>query len=114
MLRSITFVAVVVVGLATAACERPTEEECTRICWKAGELAFWQQTEDKLAKEDDPAKKQVIREEAEAKWAEVKNKAMNPELTRCLLTCQKKGRPKQVKCIDAAKTYADIQKCMEM
>lgn len=100
--------------LLLVGCEKPTEEECTRICWKAGELAFWKQIEDKLAKEDDPDEKQVIREEAEEQWAEIKSQPMNPELTRCLLTCQKSGKPKQVKCIDEAKDYPTVQKCMEM
>jgi len=114
MLRSIIVVLATFLVLLASACEHPSEEECSRICWKAGELAYWKQVEDKMAAAKSDEDKQTIRVEAEAKWAELKNQAMNPELTRCLLTCQKQGRPKQVQCIDAAESYADVQKCMEM
>ena len=110
----LSFVSVLVVLLlGNVGCEKPSKDECERVCWKAGELAYWKKVDAKLAKAADDDDKEVIREEAEEEWAELKNQPMNPELNRCIVTCQKDGRTKQIECIDAAKDHESVQACFE-
>jgi len=106
-------ISVIIVALLSAvACARPSEEDCQRICWKAAEMAYWNKVEEKLAAEEDPDEKLVIKEEAEEEWKGIKELPTNPELMRCVISCQKDARPKQVKCIDDAKDHAQVTKCL--
>lgn len=112
-LRVFVFAVLVGIGaLAASGCARPSEEDCTRICWKAAELAFQKQTEDKVAAEPDEAAKEAIREQAKKDWQEIVDMPTNPELMRCVVSCTKDGRPSQVECIDKAKTHAEVDDCM--
>ncbi|MBT8491548.1 MAG: hypothetical protein KJO07_00700 [Deltaproteobacteria bacterium] len=110
----VLYLSVLVALLGTLGCEKLSKEECERVCWKAGELAYWKKTEAKLAKAEDDDEKEVIREEAEEEWAELKNQPMNPELNRCIVTCQKDGRKEQIECIDKAEDNESVQACFEM
>ena len=111
----LVLISIAVFGFALAAsgCERPSKDECERICWKAGELAYWKQIEAKLAKAEDDDDREVIREEAEEEWAELKSQPMNPERNRCIVTCQKNGRKSDVECIDKAEDNAAVQACLK-
>ena len=110
----VLYLSVLVALLSALACEKPSKEECERVCWKAGELAYWKQIDAKLAKAEDDDEKEVIREEAEEEWAELKNQPMNPELNRCIVTCQKDGQKKQIECIDKAEDDQAVKACFEM
>ena len=93
-------------------CEHPSEEDCQRICWKGAKLAYEKQVADDVAKAPDEAARQAIREAGVKGWQEIKDMPTNPELMRCVLSCQKDGRPKHVECIDKAKTSKAVKDCM--
>lgn len=95
-----------------SACQRPSQEECERLCWRYSELQYWQAFEQQ-AQDLSEADRATLRAERQAEWEELKKQPKNPGRDNCITACKKSGKKAQVKCVEAASTAAAATACIE-
>jgi hypothetical protein len=97
---------------ALAGCQRPSAEQCERICWRYNELAFWERFEVE-ARNLAPEARDKLRAERQKTWADMKARKFDPGLENCLRECRSGGSPDDVACVERARTEADARECLE-
>jgi hypothetical protein len=97
---------------AVSGCERPTAEQCERMCWRINELHFWERFE-REDKNKDPAAREQLRAERQKLWAEMKARKFDPGLENCLKDCRRGAYPSDVECVEKARTAAQATDCVD-
>jgi hypothetical protein len=101
---------VVLVASGLTGCQRPTIEQCERLCWRYNELKFWEKFEADAA-ELAPDAREKLRAERKKVWEEMRAREFDPGLENCIRACRRASSPKDVKCVDEAKTSAQAEDC---
>jgi hypothetical protein len=104
--------ALLLLVLLPAACQRPNAEQCERLCWRFNELHFWEAFE-KEAESLTPAAREALRAERQEAWDEMKTREFDPGLENCVRDCRKAGKPDEVDCVERAESSAAAKKCLE-
>jgi hypothetical protein len=99
-------------AVAAGACQRPTAEQCARICWRSNEIGFWERFETE-ARNLAPAKRDELRAERQKIWNEIKARKFDPLLENCLKECRRSGAAGDVECVEKARTVAQIKDCLD-
>jgi hypothetical protein len=107
--RLVAVLALVALG---AACQRPSREDCEKLCWKYGELQFWAAFEDQ-ARDLSPADRATLKTEREAEWKSMRAQTDNHGRDNCISGCRKGGSRAQIECVDQATTAAEAKACIE-
>jgi hypothetical protein len=98
-------------GLAAAACQRATVEQCERLCWRYNELGFWEAFEAEAARLA-PDAREKLRAERVKSWAEMKARKFDPGLENCLRDCRRSASPDDLACVERARTVAEAKRCL--
>jgi len=93
-------------------CQRPTPEQCERLCWRYNELQFWDAFEKEVAGLP-PAEVERRRAERRKAWEEIKAREFDPGLENCVRDCRRGSDPDQAACVDKATTAAEARACLE-
>jgi hypothetical protein len=105
-------VSVLLFLVAATACQRPTGEDCERLCWRYNELHFQEATE-KQAEGLSEQASQALRAERDNAWAEIRERKTDPGRENCVRDCRRGGKRDQVACVDQAETAAAARTCLE-
>jgi hypothetical protein len=95
---------------ALAACERPTTEQCQRMCWRYNELAYWERFEAE-SRNLTPEKREELRAERKKTWAEMSSRKFDPRLENCVRDCRAGASPDDAACVEKARTTAEAREC---
>ena len=111
MPRFIVAVALVALAVASlAGCQKPTGEQCERICWRYNELAYWERFESE-ARNLAPAAREKLRAERQKAWAAMRARKFDPQLENCIRDCRRGASLDDVACMEKARTTAEAKAC---
>jgi hypothetical protein len=100
------------VAFALAACGRPSQEACDRLCWRYAELQFWEHFEAQ-ARDLSPADRATLKAERDTEWAAMRAEPQNRGRDNCVSACRKGGSQRQIDCVEHAATAAAAAVCMK-
>lgn len=107
LLLAVTILAIT--GLASA-CQRPTAEQCERLCWRFNELGFWEAFEAETASLA-PDAREKLRAERQKTFSEMRARKFDPGLDNCRRDCRRGASPDDVDCVERARTTAQAREC---
>ena len=110
LVQRLLLVLTVVVAAGLAACQRPTAEQCERICWRFNELGFWERFEAE-SRDMAPDAREKLRAERQKTWAEMRARTFDPQFENCLRGCRGGASPDAVACVERARTTAEAREC---
>ena len=107
--------AVVLLSLATAAlfaCNRPSPEQCDKLCRRYNELHYWERFE-KDAAGLAPSARDKLRAERQAEWDAIAAREFDPGRENCVKQCRRAAKRDDVTCVEEAQTAAAAKECLE-
>ena len=106
------FVTALLALVGLAGCQKPSPEQCDRLCWRYNELAFWERFEVE-ARNLAPDERDKQHADRQKTWAEMKARRFDPGLENCMRECRSSGSTDDVACVERAHTLAEAKDCVE-
>jgi hypothetical protein len=97
---------------AALGCSRASPEQCDALCLRYNELHYWETFETEAAALA-PDAREKLRAERQKEWTAIAAREFDPGRANCVKECRRSAGPKEVKCVEAAKTVAEAKKCLE-
>jgi hypothetical protein len=104
--------ALLALAVELAGCQRPTGEQCERLCWRSNELNFWQKF-DLETRDKPPAEVEKLRAERRKTWDEMKAREFDPGLENCVRECRRSASVDDVACVERATTAEQAAACLD-
>jgi hypothetical protein len=100
------------VAVSQSSCQRPSGEQCERLCWRYNELNYWKQF-DAETRELAPDARAKRRSEREKEWAAMRARNFDPGLDNCVRNCRRSASPGDVECVEKATTAEQAADCLD-